>query len=1121
MPLKCKICKRRRETENRQIESNNNVANKKYGDNRVINSKYTWWSFLPLILWAHIRRFMNLYFILIGCLQLWSDVAPVNPLTTWIPIIVIFAIAFVREGIDDYHKHQQDNEVNNRKFHVIRDGAEMTLPSHRIMCGDLIIVSKDEEVPCDVACAWTSDPRGICCIETANLNGETALKERKAMASSQALGENGLITQKLCLVCGPPDPDVYEFSGFVKIGGWGAEGERVERENFIPAGTHIKNTEKIIGLACYTGRTTKLGLNAKPPPVKWTQIERFVDKCTFVIFLTQVIIAIVFGAIGNWMRSKQKGGSWYLRLDLGESLPEETAWVILYVRVYLLTSVMIPISLKVTIDVLKYIYAIWIRSDAQMYTPERRDGALVNNTSVIEDLGAIEYVFSDKTGTMTENEMRLLKLAARERLYGHSEQADDVYEDPAIKEVLEREENDEERVWLLMLLWNLSVCHTVKVLTNEDTNKKSFEGISAEEVAFLEGLANVGVQYEQDEGVISFENAEMGLAKTRFKIHVVIPFREDRKRMGVVAENLDTGRFYLFSKGAHETILTLTGAENSYPEFETQAELLTARGLRVMAMSFKEVSEKDTEELQARVRATTEIMDKEERNRKLEEAYEAIERDQIMIGLAGIEDKLQDGVPQTIEILREAGIRVWMVTGDAPNTAVKIARTTRLLGSDGRLIDMTPKDETGIPRYSSDYILNGVSAWIDAHAGEVFYLLVDGTSHLTQDYLGCEQERFRKIASRAKCVICARTAPKQKAKYVECIKALKKITLAIGDGGNDVTMINTSHIGVGIMGKEGRQAASASDMAIHKFRYLQRLLLVHGRYSAYRTSWLVQFCFYKSIMLVIVQICYLFWNGFSAISFIGDFNLMCYNAVFTLLPVIFFLLDKDIEDITLFLHPYVYSDTRRHTFCNIRTMFWWVVRAIFHGIVIVIVVNGTCTKDNIAHFDGGPICTDEAQQITYSILIMNVLITTSFDTRHFTSLNIIFIWGNWILYVLFASLANMIPMISITREIYHAVWRSFSSPLHWMIVLTGTAICILPVILIQSLFAIHLPTRTQELRSIEIERRAEFKPVYEVDLRKCDEDYRGDCIYLEQDHPPTVWDKSHNIFTPLLALCGC
>ena len=1064
---------------------------------------------------------MNLYFILIGCLQLWNDVAPVNPLTTWIPIIVIFAIAFVREGIDDYHKHQQDNEVNNRKVRVIREGAEQSIASHRIMCGDLVIVAKDEEVPCDIACAWTSDEKGVCCIETANLNGETALKERRAMTGTQALGPDGLKQQKLCVTCGPPDADVYEFSGYVKIGGWNVSGERMEKENFIPAGTHIKNTEQVIGVVCYTGKSTKLGLNAKPPPVKWTQIERFIDKCTFAIFLAQLTIAVVFGAVGNWMRKRHAGDSWYLRLDLGESLPNETAWVILYVRIYLLTSVMIPISLKVTIDVLKYIYAIWIRSDVHMFMPERGDGALVNNTSVIEDLGAIEYIFSDKTGTMTENEMKLKKLAAREDLYGHSAQADDVYEDPTIGEVLSQDEGDKKRMWLMMLLSNLSTCHTVKILPNGQ--KKSFEGMSAEEVAFLAGLAECGICYEQEEDVISFESEKLSIPKTTFQIHTVIPFREDRKRMSVVAQNVDTGVFYLFSKGAHETIASLAGSDEkySYPEFETQADMLTSRGLRVMAMSFKEVTEDDVAKLQEDIRGTIEIMDKDERARRLEAAYREIERDQIVIGLAGIEDKLQEGVPQTIEILREAGIRVWMVTGDAPNTAVKIARTTRLLGCDGRLIDMTPKDEDGYPRYDSDRILNGVLEWVEHNKDQIFYLLVDGTSPLTREYLGDEQVRFRKIASKAKCVICARTAPKQKAKYVECIKGLKKITLAIGDGGNDVTMINAAHIGVGIMGKEGRQAASASDMAIQKFRYLQRLLLVHGRYSGYRTSWLTQFCFYKSIMLVVVQICYLFWNGFSGISFLGDFNLMCYNAVFTLLPVIFFLLDKDIEDITLFLHPYVYSDTRRHTFCNVRTMFWWVIRAMFHGIVVVIIVNGSCTKDNIAQFDGGPICTDEAQQITYSILIMNVLITTSFDTRHFTSLNIIFIWGNWVLYILLASLANVVPMLSLTREIYQAVWRSFSNPLHWIIVLTGTAICVLPVILIQSIFAVHLPTRTQELRSFEIERRAEFKPVYEVDLRKVDEDFRGDIIYLERDHPMTVWDKSHNICTPLMALCGC
>ena len=1097
------------------IETINGPRNKSYGNNQIRNSKYRWWSFLPLILWAHLRRFMNVYFLFIGGLQHWRDVSVVNPLTAWIPIIVIFAVAFFREGIDDYHVHQQDKAMNNRKFRVSRNRAVKVMKSEDIMCGDLVILHKDEEAPCDFVLLWSSNPKGVCFIETANLNGETALKERR----SPPLGLSSDTSQleNICVRYVPPRAPVYEFDGFLKLGGWDTPGSfRVGSENFIPAGTHIKNTEQVIGCACYTGKNTKLGLNSKPPPVKWTRIEKFVDKASLVIFLLQIVIAIVFGAIGNWQRGRQKVLYPYLRQDLGETLPESTAFIILYVRLYLLASVMIPISLKVTIDLLKYVYAIWIRNDAKMRSKDLE--TLVNNTSIIEDLGCVEYIFSDKTGTMTENEMTFKKIAVRGDMYGHSEYADDIRQEPGLESVMSGSEGDEKREWLSKFITALSVCHSVKILRDAN-NSKSFEGFSPEEVSFLTGLADLGVEYTQEEDVLTFESERLSIPRTSFRILQTIPFKEERKRMAVIAKDLQTGQFYLFSKGAHETMACLCG-DTVYPEYERQSDIFTTRGLRVMAVAFREITKQQFESFRNSVDATNEILNLQQRNMMLEDAYSAVEEGQTVIGLVGIEDKLQEGVPETIAMLREAGIRVWMVTGDAPKTAVNIAKSTKLLGSNGVLIELTKSSqEDHLPKYTSDEILDRVFEWVNTSQKD-FYLLIDGTSPLAKEFLEDGSNRFKVIASKAKSVICARTTPKQKAKYVECIQSMKKMTLAIGDGGNDVTMIHRANIGIGIMGKEGRQAALASDIAISEFRHLQRLLLIHGRYDSYRTSWLTQFCFYKSIVLVIVQLGYMFWNGFSAISFISDFNLMTYNAVFTLFPVILFLVDKDLDEESVFLHPYVYSDTRLHTFCNIRTLFWWIMRGIWQGVMIVLVVHFSCTKETVS-YDGGPMCTDEAQQIAYSILILNVIITTTFDSKSLTSLNFIFVWGNWIIYFVLACLAGTSPPVSVTRKMYLTVWRSFSNPLHWMIVVTGVALCILPVILVQSLFALHLPTRTQQLREWAINKHSQFQDPYEIDLSLTAESYIAPPFYTEKHHRQTIWDKTHNICSPLVALCGC
>jgi phospholipid-translocating ATPase len=246
---------------------------------------------------------------------------------------------------------------------------------------------------------------------------------------------------------------------------------------------------------------------------------------------------------------------------------------------------------------------------------------------------------------------------------------------------------------------------------------------------------------------------------------------------------------------------------------------------------------------------------------------------------------------------------------------------------------------------------------------------------------------------------------------------------------------------------------------------------------------------------------------------------MAYNSIFTLLPVAFFLLDKDVGDVTACLHPYLYADSRCRTFCNVRTMFWWMVRAVWQGFVILVVVHFSCGVDTFSAIDGSPVGLNEAQQVAYSILILNVSLTTTWETKHFTSLNLIFIWGNWVLYLAATVVANVIPPLAITRDIFWVAWRCYSSPLDWIIVVCGVSLAVGPVIFIQSVFTVCLPTRAQKLRKIAVMCQAGFRPTYVVGVEDLADGYSADSVYTEAENPPTVWDRSHGICTPLFALC--
>jgi len=1095
---------KRVETSDRTISTNQPPSCTRYCNNKIVNSKYTIWTFLPFIFFAHIKRFMNSYFILIGILQLWDAVSPVNPLTTWAPICLIFMVAFIREGIDDYIQHKQDEEINGRIFKIIREKKLVNIPSEEIIPGDIVVLERNQESPCDLAVVYTSNHEGSCCIETANLDGETNLKERRALIQTQELGPETIQSNIITIKCSSPNAELYKFDSNLYIEDLDSQVFPLSEYQLIQQGVFLRNASFIYGIACYTGKETKMGLNSECPPIKWTQIEKFLNKVSICIFLAQILLATINGYVGNTMIEYHSKHSYYLHLDLDTSIQPKYQWIIMYIRSYLLTSVMIPVSLKVTIDVCKYVYALWIKNDAKILDPITHCRTKVNNTSVIEDLGAIEYIFTDKTGTLTENEMKLKKICVQTNNYGHSMDADDIFNDRQFKDDLIRKDPT-----VIIATIILSLCHSLTFIQNKQN--VTFEGVSPEEIAFLNGLENlkIKVRFIPSSRTYSISMEHYNIPPIFFNVIQILPFSYKRKLMSVLVKDVSTGDFLLLTKGAHEKVFD--SCDNTYEEFPNQVEQISSQGLRVMALSYKKVDLDEYNRFQTDFQQASQSM--ENRNEIIDDVFISFEEGQTLIGITAIEDKLQNEVPETIEMLREAGIKIWMVTGDLMNTAIKIAKTTKLVSNDGPLIHLTSRTiDTDVPT-----VLKEVLEYVNS-IDKPFYLVIDGSSPLTSEYLNQYVNDFGVLASKAKCVICARTMPKQKALYVESIKRMGFTTMSIGDGGNDVTMLRTAHIGIGIAGKEGRQAAIASDFAINRFSFVKRLVLIHGRYAFYRTSWLTQFCFYKSILLALLQVMYMLYNGFSAVSFFADFNLMSYNAIFTLLPVLFFLLDKDVDEVTVYLHPYIYCDTRTGAFLNIRTVFWWIVRSIFQALVIVGINHIVFTSDFMDPLDGTPSNLAEVQQVTYSSLILIVLITTTFDTQNFTSLNFIFIWGNWVLYHIITTIANGMYKLSITREVYLVMWRLLSSPNMWVIIFSHSLASTLPIMYIQALFASYVPSNTQVLRYYEVTKLSRFEPIYLIDLSKYPEGFDGNSVNKIQG--PTIWETTHNICSPLCACCA-
>ncbi|OHT08782.1 Phospholipid-transporting ATPase 2 [Tritrichomonas foetus] len=1174
-----------------------------YCSNRVVTTKYTMLTIIPLLLYHHCQRFMNLYFLLVGCLQLWRDVSPVDPWSCWGPIIFIFSLTFIREGLDDLRQHRNDKRINNRKYTVILQNGEKTVKKSKdIKVGQIIELKSDEECPADIVLLASSNEDGTCFISTANLDGESNLKERTAPHQTQKIYLKNKLKNLMCfLKCGKPSADLYSFEAKLYFSpndnSFNSNSKKQQKnlnnsfhdndlnnkmnESFdksnhsknnhmifhqetindnegdylpltklqlIQSGTILKSPDVICGIVCFTGKETKLGMNSVKPKVKYTKIEHTLDRMCIGVFITQWIIAFLTGTYADYINRNEISKYKYLGFTSGFNKYQT---LVIYVRFFLLTSYMIPISMKITLDMCKYVYVIWIERDRKMIDQERQIFANVNNSSVVEDLGMIEYIFTDKTGTLTENKMELKKIAilndVEETVYGHSENSKDIYDD---QQLMNDIRNFDRNVY--MAIYVLSMCHTLKL---HKSSIGSVDGVSPEEKAFIEGIQRLGFEIHMKSDIFKIlyhnsiqkiPNNSQDFIVSEFQLLYTLPFSYQRKRMSVIVKSLNDNKIFVLSKGASDKILNISDKSEKIEEkFKNRISSFASFGYRTMALSYREITETELHQFHNNVE------NNRNDNEKLESLFFDIENHSKILGSVAIEDQLQQDVPYTISQLRKAGIRIWMLTGDILDTSIKIATSSHLISDDGPLFDLTKipmnittrdnlannmsKNMSKQLNHSVDEILDSILKFSKENGTFYLALSCDGENCQIENIL--TNKKFVEVASQAKSVICSRATPKQKALIVKSIKDLGKMTLTIGDGGNDVTMLRESQIGIGIVGKEGLQAAFASDFSITHFRFLLPLLLIHGRFSSYRTSWLTQFSFYKSEVLALIQIFYMYFSGFSGVSFLHSFNLLSYNSIFTLLPVIFFLIDKDVSDSTIYLHPFLYKDSQRSLFLNQRTVFSWMIRGFYQSLSIIYFIFHFYDIDYTNNEDGSTISLDEIQQVTYSALILIVMMTVVFATKLFTLYNFFFIFGNWCLYVLlmtFMSYLNSFSQslflfgnrstnsqiyninlenVELTKEIYLIMLRVLTNPIHWISIFTIVSVAIFPPVIFHILLQILLPTRAEKLREQELLSTQDFQPPYMVN---CDDLYEGSPEQLLQlneiYHQPSVFETANDIF---------
>ncbi|KAG8591805.1 hypothetical protein GDO81_000313 [Engystomops pustulosus] len=1256
---------------------------KGYKNNKIRTTKYTLLNFIPRNLFEQFHRAANLYFLFLVFLNWVPVVEAFQKEITMIPLVVVLSIIAVKDGLEDYRKHKLDKVINHLLTHVFCRKEKKYIECYwkDVKVGNFIRLQCDEIIPADMILLHSSDPDGICHIETSSLDGESNLKQRQVAKgyATDCEFDPEMFSSKI--QCEAPNSDLGRFKGFLshpdrdKIG--------LSKQNLLLRGCVVRNTEAVIGIVVYAGHDTKTMLNNSGPRYKRSKLERRLNSDILWCVLLLLIMCL-FGALGYgiWLQGYPEPPLFILPEPNGERLSPALAGFYMFWTMIIILQVLIPISLYVSIEVVKLGQVYFIQNDRDFYC-EKSDSLIeCRALNICEDLGQVQYIFSDKTGTLTENKMVFRRCSIAGVEYSHKDNAKrletyqetdlhsedlmegvsstktstcksksqspksvrsaasnrslnklsasglepqgegdtpgsapisrsvafsspmekDVVPDPGLLKKFcsitphcvylsnQAENTCLETSYIIDFFLALAICNTVVVsLPNQPRQKvripsviktpmKSLEEIkqmfqrfsvwklstsplpngkesSSEtpnnfmnrvplfsrmklaspaeadrslEVSLdstsempLEGFEKSNLTshgdatnnpstcepyYEAespDEAALVYAaraykctlqsrtpdqvTVELGfLGPFAFQLLHILPFDSVRKRMSVVVRHPMSNEVVVYTKGADSVIMDLLALafnDNRTEMLQMEIRTLTQKhldkyakgGLRTLCIAKKVMTDMEYAEwLHNHTLAETSIDNREE---LLYESALKLETNLMLLGATGIEDRLQEGVPEAIESLRKAGIKIWMLTGDKEETAVNIAYACQLLERSYKIFTVTRQERT-----TCEALLNDIIDEIERHLfsnnpstreeqshdssfekeNVDFALIIDGKSleFALQETL---EKKFLYLAQHCRAVICCRATPLQKSQVVKLVRNSKKVmTLAIGDGANDVSMIQVADVGVGISGQEGMQAVMSSDFAVSHFKHLRKLLLVHGHWCYTRLANMILYFFYKNVMFVNLLFWYQFFCGFSGSSMLDVWMLILFNLIFTSVPpVIYGVLDKDVSADTLLALPELYKSGQTSEAYK-RSTFWiTILDAFYQSLALFFIPYFTYFGSNIDIYSFGNFIITA----TLFVVLLHLLIESKSMT-----------WIHWtvmvlsvVAYFVFTLVVHAICVHCMPpANPYWIMQGQMEDPMFYLVCVMSVIVALLPRFVFRVFQGTVFPTPQQRAKQLDV-----------------------------------------------------
>ncbi|KAF4090183.1 hypothetical protein AMELA_G00049150 [Ameiurus melas] len=1146
---------------------------KGYQGNSIRTTKYTILSFIPMNLFQQFHRAANLYFLFLVLLNWVPVVEAFQKEITMIPLIVVLTVIAFKDAIEDYRRYCYDQRINNNLTHVY-NGKQQCYVERRwadVCVGDVVHLCCNEIIPADMVLLHSSDPNGVCHIETAYLDGETNLKQRQVVRDLPQQGPEFTPENFSSRIeCENPNDDLRRFRGYmehtdkVRVG--------LHSENLLLRSCTVRNTETVIGIVVYAGHETKAMQNNSGPRYKRSNLERKlnIDIIWSVVLLLLLCITAAVGH-GVWLSSLKDP-----IFMISDGTHPALAGFYMFWTMIIVLQVLIPISLYVSIEVVKLGQIYFIQNDLDLYDARLDTGIQCRALNITEDLGQIQYLFSDKTGTLTENRMLFRRCTVAGKEYPHIEhaQAMEQYEEQfagrpertlslrssskkslscnrsslslntltaasdthsphstlhhhvggafssamecaVIPDVKLHEKlqalsfplcsaikyDTAELSHILDFFLALAVCNSVVVSSpsqprhvvktpvartplrsleemktllqklsrprfslspteNSDSlsgnNRKFFSlnrhshstpphtpthspspssAITPQQQQYTEVLNQ---DYNEDDKEEDNDDKEeellyeaespdeaalvqaaraygctlLGRSPEQLLVALpgtgpltvpllhLLPFHSARKRMSVVVRHPLTSQVVVYTKGADNVIMELAGTsdngENSREIMKrTQRHLddYAKEGLRTLCVAKRVLQEAEYKSwLTEHTFAETSIESREE---LLLESSQRLETNLTLLGATGIVDRLQEDVPETIEALQKAGIKVWVLTGDKQETAINIACACKLLQAtdqlftancdskeqcEARLLELQQEIRVAKDNRLSDFDL----AMSQDDAGiSGFTLVIDGR---TLDFA--------------------------------LQKELQKVFL---------------------------DAVMSSDFAISRFKYLRKLLLVHGHWCYTRLANMILYFFYKNVMFVNLLFWFQLFCGFSGSTMSNSWVLIFFNLLFTSIPPLLYgVLDKDVSSDTLLSLPQLYN-SGQNSQAYLPSTFWLnMVDAFYQSLVCFFIPYCTYAGSDIDLFSFG-------SPINGSALLI-ILLHQAIESHTLTWLHAAVLLGSGILYYVFVLVFSVTCVTCNTpTNLYGIETRLMSEPLYYCVCGLTTVLALLPRVFYRAL----------------------------------------------------------------------